>query len=397
MNTNAYDAIIVGARCAGSPLGMLLARKGYRVLIVDKATFPSDTLSTHLLQPLAVAALERWGLLERLVKTGCPPIDTVAFDFGPFAVTGAPGTSDNSPVTYCPRRIVLDQLLVDAAREAGADVREGFSVEEIVFEDGRAAGIKGRTKDGASVTERARVVIGADGWHSLVAKAVQAERYHERPPLLAAYYAYFANLPMSGRMEVYIRPNRGFGAMPTHDGLTCVVGGWPMAEFEANKKDVEGHYMKLFELAPGFAERMRGARRESKIFGAAIPNYFRKPFGAGWALVGDAGYIKDSITAQGIMNGFLDAERVSQALDDVFARGRAYDDAMGEYQHTRDQHALPMYELTCQFATLEPPPPDMQQVIASILGNQPAMDRFVQMNAGTISPPEFFASLSAAA
>ena len=398
MNTNTYDAIIVGARCAGSPLGMLLARKGYRVLMVDKATFPSDTLSTHLLQPLAVSALARWGLLERLVATGCPPIHTVAFDFGPFAVTGAPGTSQNSPVTYCPRRIVLDKLLVDAAREAGAELREGFTVEEILFEDGRVVGIEGQGKDGARVSARARVIIGADGWHSLVAKAVQPERYHEKPPLLAAYYAYFANLPMNGRMEVYIRPNRGFGAMPTHDGLTCVVGGWPMAEFEANKKDVETHYMKLFELAPpAFQERMRGARRESKIFGAAIPNYFRKPFGPGWALVGDAGYIKDSITAQGIMNGFLDAERVTKALDDVFARGRAYDDAMGEYQRIRDEHGLPMYELTCQFATLEPPPPEMQQVIASILGNQPAMDRFVQMNAGTISPPEFFASLSAAA
>ena len=119
-----YDAIVVGARCAGSPTAMLLARKGYRVLVVDRATFPSDTLSTHLVHPPGVAALQRWGLLDRLVATGCPPIDTYAFDFGPFTISGAPGTGE-TPVAYGPRRTVLDKLLVDAASEAGAEVRRG--------------------------------------------------------------------------------------------------------------------------------------------------------------------------------------------------------------------------------------------------------------------------------
>ena len=150
----AYDAIIVGARCAGSPTAMLLARKGYRVLVVDRATFPSDTVSTHVVQPLAVAALARWGLLDRLTATACPPIHTFAFDFGPFTISGAPGTTD-APVAYCPRRIVLDKLLVDAASEAGAEVREGFTVEDVLIEDGRVVGIRGRSKAGGTVTERA--------------------------------------------------------------------------------------------------------------------------------------------------------------------------------------------------------------------------------------------------
>ena len=158
MAKNQYDAIVVGARCAGSPTAMLLARK---VLVVDKATFPSDTISTHLVHPPGVAALKRWGLLDRLVATGCPPIDTYAFDFGPFTITGAPGTKD-SPVAYGPRRTVLDKLLVDAASEAGVEVREEFTVEDIVVEDGRANGIRGHGKGGDAVTERARVVIGAD-------------------------------------------------------------------------------------------------------------------------------------------------------------------------------------------------------------------------------------------
>src|SRR5258707_3367831 len=116
----AHDVIVVGARCAGSPTAMLLARKGYRVLVVDRATFPSDTVSTHVLHPLGVAALERWGLLQRLIATGCPPIHTYTFDFGPFTLQGSPGTKD-SPVAYCPRRTILDKMLVNAAAEAGVE------------------------------------------------------------------------------------------------------------------------------------------------------------------------------------------------------------------------------------------------------------------------------------
>ena len=115
--TKAFDVIVVGARCAGSPAAMLLARKGCRVLAVDRATFPSDTLSTHILHPLGVAALSRWGLLDRLEATGCPPIHTYAFDFGPFTLAGAPGTTD-APIAYCPRRTILDKLLVDAAAQS---------------------------------------------------------------------------------------------------------------------------------------------------------------------------------------------------------------------------------------------------------------------------------------
>jgi 2-polyprenyl-6-methoxyphenol hydroxylase-like FAD-dependent oxidoreductase len=391
-----YDAIIVGARCAGSPTAMLLARKGYRVLVVDRATFPSDTVSTHVVQPLGVAALSRWGLLDRLVATGCPPIDTYAFDFGPFTIAGAPGTKD-APVAYCPRRTVLDKLLVDAAAEAGAEIREGFAVEEVSTEEGRVVGIKGRARGGASAAERARVVVGADGRHSLVADAVRAERYRERPPLLAGYYTYWSGLPMGGRFETYIRPGRGFAAAPTHDGLTLVIAGWPYSEFEANKRDLEGSYLAVLDLEPRFAERVRGARREARLAGAAVPNFFRKPYGPGWALVGDAGYNRDPITAQGIHDAFRDAERVSAALDQAFSGARPFDEAMADYQRDRDEQVLAMYELTCQLATLQPPPPEMQQLLAAIHGNRSAMDGFAQMNAGTISPAGFLSPESVGA
>jgi 2-polyprenyl-6-methoxyphenol hydroxylase-like FAD-dependent oxidoreductase len=388
--TKAFDAIVVGARCAGSPTAMLLARKGYRVLVVDRATFPSDTVSTHILHPLGVRALSHWGLLDRLAATGCPPIDTYGFDFGPFTIVGAPGTSD-ARVAYCPRRTVLDKLLVDAAAQSGAEVREGFAVEEVLVEDGRVVGIRGRSKHGGSIIERSQVVVGADGLRSFVAESVRPEHYDDRPPLLVAYYTYWSGLPMDGRLENYIRDKRGFAVAPTHEGLTMVIAGWPYAEFAENKKDIEGNYLKTIGLAPAFADRLRGARREAPFASMAVPNYFRKPYGPGWALVGDAGYNRDFITAQGIMDAFHDAELCAAALERAFCGARPFDAAMSEYQHTRDARVKPMYEFTCQLATLEPPPLEMQQLFRAIHGNQKAMDGFAQMNAGTISPAEFFA------
>jgi len=390
MVQNQYDAIVVGARCAGSPTAMLLARKGYRVLVVDKATFPSDTISTHLIHPPGVAALQRWGLLGRLLATGCPPIDTYAFDFGPFTLAGTPGRGDER-LAYAPRRTQLDQLLVEAAAEAGAEVREGFTIDEVVRDDGRVSGVRGHGRDGHTVTEQARVVVGADGWRSTVAEAVSPEQYHVKPKLLAMYYSYWSGLPMSGRFETYIRPGRGFAAWPTDDGLTLVVAGWPYAEFESNRTDVEGNFLKTLALAPSFADRAEAGTREERFAGLATPNFFRRPYGPGWALVGDAGYIKDPITAQGIQDAFRDAELCVDALDETFRGARPYDEAMSAYQAARDTDAMPMYEFTCELATLEPPPPDLVQLLSAINGNQEAMDEFARLNAGVVSPADFFA------
>jgi 2-polyprenyl-6-methoxyphenol hydroxylase-like FAD-dependent oxidoreductase len=270
-------------------------------------------------------------------------------------------------------------------------VREGFTVDDVLTEDGRVAGIKGHQKGEANIIEQARVVIGADGWHSAVARAVNPERYNEKPPLLAGFYAYWSGLPMHGRYEVYVRPHRGFGALSTNDGLTMVVTGWPASEFGANKHRLEASYLETIALVPQFAERLRSAKRQTHFTGAIVPNYFRKPYGPGWALVGDAGYIKDPITAQGISDAFHDAERCADALDAWLAGKRAFDDALGDYQRACDQHALPMYEFTCELAKLEPPPPEMQQLLASIHGKRKAMDAFMQTFAGTMSPKEFFA------
>lgn len=384
-----YDAIVVGARCAGSPAAMLLARKGYKVLVVDRTTFPSDTISTHLIHAPGVSLLKRWGLLDAVIATGCPPIDTYVFDFGPFAISGNAGT-DDAPVSYAPRRTVLDKLLVDAASAAGAEVREGFTVEDVLVEEGQVVGIRGHARGGKPIAERARVVIGADGRHSAVAECVRPEQYDEKPELLAGYYTYWSGLPMGGRFEAYVLPYCSFAAWPTNDDQTLVIAGWPYSQFEANKKDIEGNYHRVIDMAPGFAARMRAARREERFLGTGVLNYFRRPFGPGWALVGDAGYNRDFITAQGIQDAFRDAELCATALDSYFTGSSSFAEAMSDYQNTRDNRVAAMYEFTAGFASQEPPPPDMQQLLAAMSGNQEAMDGFVKVTAGVISPPDFF-------
>ena len=389
---NEYDAIVIGARCGGSPTAMLLARAGYRVLLVDKATFPSDTMSTHLAHPPAVAALGRWGILERLEASGCPSATTYEFDLGPVSISGSPRPVEGEARAFAPRRTVLDALLVDAAVAAGAELREAFTVDEVLFDDGRVSGIGGKSKGGAHVTERSRVVIGADGIHSLVAKAVRPRRYHEVPRVTPLYYAYWSGLPVEG-FTTYDRSEhgRGWAASQTHDGLTCIVQGWPQEEFEANRKDIEGTFMRSFDLVPEFAERVHAATRETRFVGSGnLPGFFRQPYGPGWALVGDAGHHMHPITGFGMSDAFRDAELLASALDDWFAGRRPFDDAMGGYHRERDEQALPLYELTYDFAKLEPPPPELEELIVAMQGNQAAMDDFVSVMAATLPAPEFF-------
>jgi 2-polyprenyl-6-methoxyphenol hydroxylase-like FAD-dependent oxidoreductase len=392
MLTGTYDAIVIGARCAGSPTAMLLARKGYRVLLLDKATFPSDTMSTHFVHPPGVAALARWGLLERLEATGCPPVESYSFDFGPLTISGSPRPIDGIARGYCPRRTVLDQLLVEAAVEAGAELREGFTVDELLSSDGAVTGIRGHLRGGSDISERARVIIGADGKHSLVAKVVAAEQYEERPSHLAMYYAYWSDLPVAGfDTTVRAEDRRGWAAISTHDDLTVMPFAWPVEELQANRKDIEANFLATVALAPEFAERVHAATRESRFVGSAeLPGYLRKPFGPGWALIGDAGYHKNPITAMGINDAFRDAELLADALDDAFTGRRSYAEALGDYQDARDRAALPVYEFTDDFAQLRPPPLEMVQLLGAMQGNQEAMDGFVSVQAATLPAPEFF-------
>jgi 2-polyprenyl-6-methoxyphenol hydroxylase-like FAD-dependent oxidoreductase len=385
-----YDAIIIGARCAGAPTAMLLARKGYRVLLVDKATFPSDTLSTHILWPHGAEVMDRWGLLAKLAATGCPPIaKNLLFDVGPFALSGGVTDTNGGRGGFCPRRTVLDKLLVDAAVGAGVVLREGFSVETLRWDGDRVVGIRGHGRTGSSIDERAKVVIGADGVHSLVAKEVRAREYDVKPPITTNYYTYYSGFEATD-LEQYLREYQAVGCFPTHDGLTLIAVLWPSHRFHEVRADVEGQVQKVLGSTPSVRDRLRRANREEKWVGTGgVPNYFRQPFGPGWALVGDAAYNKDPITAQGISDAFIDAEGLAAALDAGFSGRRPLEEALAEHQVRRDQRVKPMYDFTCQMATLEPPPPHMQQLFLALRFNQEATNQFYSAITGSRPVSEF--------
>ena len=388
--TTTYDAIVVGARCGGSPTAMLLARQGHRVLLVDKATFPSDTLSTHYLHQPAVAALHRWGLLPEVVASGCPPILQQAIDFGPFTLRGAPPPVDGVAEGYCVRRTILDEILVRAAADAGVEVRQGFLVDGLQREGDRVVGLRGQGIGRAMVSEHARIVVGADGMNSLVARAVDAATTEAHPSMTCAYYSYWSGVDVT-EAELYPRPDRMVIAAPTNDGHTMVISYWPAAEFREVRGDVEGHFMRALELAPDLAERVRGGRRVAPFRGTGnLPNFMRRPQGDGWALVGDAGYHKDPILALGITDAFRDAELLASAVHQGLSGTQSLASALAGYEQQRDAQAAQGFQNTLQFATLQPPPRDVQQLMAALMGNQEQTDRFMGATIGSVPAQEFF-------
>jgi 2-polyprenyl-6-methoxyphenol hydroxylase-like FAD-dependent oxidoreductase len=385
-----FDAIVVGARCGGSPTAMLLARAGRRVLLVDRTTFPSDVLSGHAIQPAGGARLARWGLLDRVRATGTPFTPAVRFDAGPVVLEGVPTPTAGIADTICIRRTVIDTLLVDAAAEAGVEVRAGCTVKELLFTDGRVTGVRGRDSNGRPFTEKAAVVIGADGMHSLVARAVGAAAYHQVPAVSVNAYSYWSGLDVSA-VELYVRPGRFIVAVPTNDDLVIINQGAAVADQAAYRADLEKEFRQTQQLAPGLAERVASGERVERFrFTTQTEGFFRVPAGPGWALVGDAGYHKDPITAQGMLDAFRDAEWLAGAVDRGLEGGPdGLDHALTGYQAARDRAALPMYELTCQLARLEPPDEVMARLLSALVGNPADTSRFLGIIAGSVPVTEF--------
>ncbi len=359
-----YDAIVVGARCAGSPTAMLLARAGYKVLLLDKARFPSDKLSTHYIQPPGVKCLEDWCLLDQVIATNTPAIGSFTLFSGDRLLTEFPMDA----VAYCPRRYLLDKILVDAAVDAGAELRTGFRVDEILMDDDKVTGIVGHGTNRDPVRETARFVIGAEGHHSIVADAVKAPMYREREALTGAYYSYWSGVDLPGA-ELYLSDLGGVLAFPTNDGRACIAAGRSRDQFAAYRADIEGTFFSILEASPKFAAKVRAGKREERWMGTAdVPNFFRKPWGAGWALVGDAGYMKDPSTGWGIADAFRDAGLLATALDETLSGRQAADEALAAFQSQRDAIATPIYEMTLQMASGEmqnafgPPPPEAAAV-----------------------------------
>lgn len=379
-----YDVIVVGARCAGASLALLLARAGHRVALVDRASFPSDTMSTHFLWQRGAARLQAWGLLEQLREQRCVPIRTITFDVGPVRLcgTGPPvgGVSD----TYCPRRTVLDALLVNAATESGAELVDGFAVDGLVWSGGCVVGVEGHPRGSAKTTLRARVVVGADGLHSTVARATGARGYQEHPPLTGVLYSYWSGLSGLGA-SFHARPDRLILVWPTNDDLTCIYVAWPHQGFRQVRKDVEHEFHAALGLVPGLGDAVASGRREQRFVGTDdLPNLYRASVGPGWALAGDAGHHKDPSTGMGMSDAFASAQLLAEAIDEGLAGQRPIDGALSDYQNQRDALTANGYALTLSTARLAPLTPRLEAFYRSAADQPEVISRIFGVIGGSL-------------
>ncbi len=345
-----YDAVIIGARCAGASTAMLLARAGARVLLFDRGRYGTDIVSTHALMRAGVLQLERWGLLSRIMAAGTPPVGRTTFHYGreiiPIDIRPEHGIGH----LCAPRRSLLDRVLVDAATEAGAEVRHGVSLTDLQFgPDGRVTGAILRESNGESVAVGSGIVIGADGRQSMVARRLDAPTYVEGASASACVYGYYANMPDDG-YHWYFENDTAAGAIPTNDDQHCVFVGVPRDRFaETFRGNLEGGFLRMAAAnSPGLRADIGKARRVSRLRGfAGGAGYLRQSYGPGWALVGDAGYFKDPITAHGITDALRDAELLSRAVLDGGAR------SLARYQDERDALSRPLLDVTDTIASFD--------------------------------------------
>ncbi len=384
-----HDVIVVGARCAGASVAMLLARHGYRVLLVDRATFPSDIPHGHFIHRHGPQRLRSWGVLDRIAGA-CPAVTTMTTDLDDFPVTGRDLVVDGVAFGYAPRRRVLDAILVESAVEAGAELRERYVVEDFTAEDGRITGVRGTSSGGGSSVERARIVVGADGRHSRLARTVDAPLTHSVPTLSCWYFSYWSDVPDDG-LEVHLRGGRVLFAFPTSEGQYAVFASWPAAELARVRGDIERAFMELLDTVPEFAARVRAGRRVDRFLGATdLPNFLRRPHGPGWALVGDAGCHKDPFFALGICDAFRDAELLAAAIDDGLSGRAELAAALERYEQQRDAATLPDFQENIAMARGDALPGQVRALRAALRHDPVESRNFYLAREGLIAPERFF-------
>ncbi|MGW0663551.1 NAD(P)/FAD-dependent oxidoreductase [Streptodolium elevatio] len=387
-----YDVIVVGARCAGSPTAMLLARRGHRVLVLDRASFPSDTVSTHYIHQSGLTRLRDWGLLGELAATNAPAIRRANFAYRDIELSGFADPVDGIDTGYAPRRAVLDEILVNAARRAGAEVVEGFGVSDLVFSEGRVVGVRGRERGGPEREFRAHIVIGADGCRSIVAKRTRAEPYKVVPATGVNYYAYHSGLDWAlehrvGFNEIWC------GGWPTNDGLTVLAVICGKSRFKEFRQDVEANFQATFdEIHPELGAQLRDQGKREGDF-VAMPhadNYYRHPWGPGWALVGDAGYHKDPYPGFGITDAFMHSEILVERLHQALSGERPMDSALAEYHKLRDETSASNYEFTTKLSAFGELSPRLRAVFGAIRRSPEWTTKLFGLFAGGVEHHEIF-------
>lgn len=345
-----YDAIVIGARCAGAATAMLLARAGARVLAVDHTTYGSDTMSTHALMRTGVLQLSRWGVLPAVMAEGTPAIHRTTFHYGQESISIAIKPEHQVQYLCAPRRTVLDRILVDAARLAGADVRHGVALLALRRgPDGRVNGVTLKDAGGGFVEVGCDILIGADGRQSTVAKLVGAQAYLEGSSSSGCAFGYFENLADDGSHWYFVE-NAAAGAIPTNNGQHCVFASVPGSRFGAIfRGNIDQAFMSVLAAnSAQLAANVSSARVVGRLRGfAGIRGYMRQSFGPGWALVGDAGYFKDPLTAHGITDALRDAELLTHAILD----NRPH--ALALYQQERDALSRTLFQITDSIASFQ--------------------------------------------
>ncbi len=386
-----YDAIVVGARCAGAPTAMLLAQKGYEVLLIDRATFPSNMIqSTHLIHPPGIAYLKRWGLLDE-IEQRCAGFNQWTFDLHGVVLNGVLPAEEGVDISYAPRRQMLDEILVRAAERAGVEVREGCRVTDLIFDGDRVCGIQAKHRAGGRFSERARIVIGADGPASIVARCAQAEETVSTAIGQGVFWAYYTGLPID-HFVLYSRAQAGAFAFPCNDGISVVSTNLTYADFLRAKTDWESGFRGMLEhVAPELASQLDTGERVDRLYAGCTRMFVRKAYGPGWALVGDAGMKKDPITAQGIAVAFEYAQKLADAIDAGWAGRCELEHALGEYERERDERLMPFYDFTVQLAQLAKPAPEQLALYRALQGSPDALSQFFGCVTLSVSPSAFLA------
>jgi 2-polyprenyl-6-methoxyphenol hydroxylase-like FAD-dependent oxidoreductase len=368
-----YDAIVVGARCAGAPTAMLLARAGARVLLVDRARFPSDTISGHAIKQPGVAYLKRWGLLDAVLATGCPPIHQLTIAVGDRVLPAPEAGPDSLPVIG-PRRTHLDLTLVQAAAAAGVDVHERTAVTEVVRDGHQVFGIQAQSHTGRALRALAPIVIGADGKQSFVARQVGAEYDHYQLPVSFAYFSYWSGASLDG-VAMYLAPGRAAGMLPTHDGQVMAFVQCRWTERNAFRADVMGSYLATLRSFPAVADALAGATHEGPLRGMLdLPAFFRQSYGPGWALAGDAAHHKDPIIARGITDAFRDADLLAQAVGTGLGGETDLLPALARYQQVRDASSRQVNALNHRLAELPDDLGELERRLVELLVAEASAD-----------------------
>jgi 2-polyprenyl-6-methoxyphenol hydroxylase-like FAD-dependent oxidoreductase len=334
-----FDVVVVGARCAGSPLATLLARRGLSVCLVDRDEFPSDTPSTHGIQPVGVEALERLGVLDR-VRAAAPPVEACFLAFDQHRVSFEDAISVTGAPMFNVRRLVLDEILLDAAREAGAEVLTGTTVTGLHGADGRVAGVE--TTAGSL---RGPLVVGADGARSTVARLVGAEEYHRSAPRRVFLWSYFEGVdPSERRIWLGAIGEDAFLASPTDSGLFLAAFVAPMRRRDELRLDRTQAYEEGVNRWPELSDVLAPARRAAPVqMMSNWHGFFRRSVGPGWALVGDAGHFKDPTPGQGIADALRQVEALAPAIERALAGPEPGDRALLDWWDWRDRDAWEMY------------------------------------------------------